>query len=498
MEYLSEGNEFPKIDPRQDWNLIEGKENGTHTTLKFFRAFDTCDDKDIQIGNDTSNVIWAFGETDVLGYHAEIRGNIALNLLDPPTPEIDTSNTQIWRISSDFEMPSDDTTYWCTMHKSPALPSKHHAIGFEAYLPSKEAKDHTHHFIVHECQKNPGAVEAFEELMASPGDHCYKAGKASKALQHCQSFMVVWATGGKRAMFPENVGIPIGETKEVTYYMLQIHYNNPQRLKGVKFDAGVEIFYTENLREFEGTTLTVGHSVLNTHIIPPKTKSFTTVGHCSSECTQSAFPESGINIFNVMLHSHLGGRKMKLRHFRNGQELPWIAYDNNYNFNFQQNRPMRESVKVLPGDQLAIECVYETTTRENVTIGGFATEEEMCQGFVLYYPRTDVWICASHFPYGDTLKEFGIEKMEFVQGSTNPKVTEPPQHAGKRFTDVLNEIDWTPEKVKDLQEKVRFSKHTSRCGHIKGVQTVGKPMASNATVTYQNLSKEFALGISCG
>ena len=37
-----------------------------------------------------------------------------------------------------------------------------------------------------------------------------------------------------------------------------------------------------------------------------------------------SIPEDGIQILNGVLHSHLAGRKMRLRHIRNGKELPVI------------------------------------------------------------------------------------------------------------------------------------------------------------------------------
>lgn len=48
----------------------------------------------------------------------------------------------------------------------------------------------------------------------------------------------------------------------------------------------------------------------------------------------------------------LTARKMKLRHFRNNQELPWIKNDENYDFEYQQTRPLTDSIVVLPGDHL--------------------------------------------------------------------------------------------------------------------------------------------------
>ena len=48
------------------------------------------------------------------------------------------------------------------------------------------------------------------------------------------------------------------------------------------------------------------------------------------------------------------GRKLRLRHYRQSEELPWIANDGNYDFNYQQDRAITNEVKVMPGDQLTV------------------------------------------------------------------------------------------------------------------------------------------------
>jgi len=88
-------------------------------------------------------------------------------------------------------------------------------------------------------------------------------------------------------------------------------------------------------------------------LIPPNTQSFVYSGHCSPACTNKLDP-SGIFLFNVQLHAHTFGTKLKLHHFRNGIELPWIAYEDNFDFNYQQFRLLDEERKVLPGDRLVI------------------------------------------------------------------------------------------------------------------------------------------------
>jgi len=88
-------------------------------------------------------------------------------------------------------------------------------------------------------------------------------------------------------------------------------------------------------------------------LIPPNTRNFVYSGHCGPQCTEKLDPP-GISILFVQLHAHKFARKLKLRHFRNDIELPWIAHDDKYDFNYQQYRMLDEERKVLPGDRLTI------------------------------------------------------------------------------------------------------------------------------------------------
>jgi len=105
-------------------------------------------------------------------------------------------------------------------------------------------------------------------------------------------------------------------------------------------------------RQYDATVAAIVHGTAHI-LIPPNTRDFVYQGHCSSVCTQKLDP-SGISIFNVLLHAHVFATKLKLRHFRNDIELPWIASDDKYDFNYQQSRMLDEERKVLPGDRLTI------------------------------------------------------------------------------------------------------------------------------------------------
>lgn len=73
------------------------------------------------------------------------------------------------------------------------------------------------------------------------------------------------------------------------------------------------------------------------------------------------FPETGINIISATLHSHIAGRKMKLRHVRDGVELDRIVEDDNYDYNYQQVRQLENETNILPGDYLITDCAYEVS-----------------------------------------------------------------------------------------------------------------------------------------
>ncbi len=53
-----------------------------------------------------------------------------------------------------------------------------------------------------------------------------------------------------------------------------------------------------------------------------------------------------IHLFAGFLHSHLAGRAMRVRHVRNGKELPPILKDDSYDFNFQDYAMLSKQVEI--------------------------------------------------------------------------------------------------------------------------------------------------------
>ena len=71
-----------------------------------------------------------------------------------------------------------------------------------------------------------------------------------------------------------------------------------------------------------------------------------------------------------------------MRHLRNGVEMPTFLADEHYDFNFQVSQRLSQETVILPGDELLVECEYNTIDRSKTTFGGIETTDEMCLVFL--------------------------------------------------------------------------------------------------------------------
>ncbi|XP_070166863.1 MOXD1 homolog 1-like [Polyergus mexicanus] len=411
----------PVADTSQDVRVLGGSQNETHTTVMFARKWQTCDPQDHQLTEDTVKVLWALHPTDpelnTAIWHENRRGGKALRLKTAAahSPPRETRNIRHWDVKlNQFEVDDTDTVYWCKIFKASSLREKHHMIGYTP-LVEKANKDLVHHVILYECASTSPILGEHARIA---GARCYSP-TMPRAWESCLQPVLAWARGSKGEWLPEHVGIPVAEHGDNSYYMLEVHYNNPS-MKKVIDSSGVRLHLTPKLRPQEAGILVAGVAVSPLHLVPPKQKEYATAGYCTPHCTNMMFPEDGINIVSVVLHSHLAGRRLSLKHIRRGKELPRIVQDNHFDFNYQQSHTLEKEVKVLPGDELVTECVYGTLNRTKPTLGGYAATQEMCLAFVLHYPRTPLAGCYSVTPVRDLFKTLGVQSfrgmtMEYLE-----------------------------------------------------------------------------------
>jgi len=210
----------------------------------------------------------------------------------------------------------------------------------------------------------------------------------------CRSSTIVagWAVGGDGFYFPSHAGYPIGESDSPKNFLLEMHYDNPQHIQGQRDSSGLSIYYTDKLRKYDAGNAAVGVRVKGWMIVPPKQKNWISVGYCMHQCTESSLkstglPGGGINVFASLLHTHLAGRASWTKHIRNGKELPEIARDDHYDFNFQDTQVLRKEINIQPGDDIIHYCKYDSMDRDQLIRGGGSTRDEMCLNYLVYYPR---------------------------------------------------------------------------------------------------------------
>lgn len=130
--------------------------------------------------------------------------------------------------------------------------------------------------------------------------------------------------------------------------MLETHYTNPLLDNFITDSSGLRLVYTNQLHTHDAGILSVGIDPNWRHIIPPGQREVVSEGHCVADCTGQTVPESGVNMFAVIMHTHQLGRKVRLRQIRAGEELPPIASDTNYDPNYQEYRRLQRPAKVYP------------------------------------------------------------------------------------------------------------------------------------------------------
>uniref|UniRef100_A0A182MXM8 DOMON domain-containing protein n=1 Tax=Anopheles dirus TaxID=7168 RepID=A0A182MXM8_9DIPT len=356
--------------------------------------------------------------------------------------------------NEDVELPdSDESLYWCKIFKLDDFAQKHHLVRYEPVFDSSTSVLYLNHLILYECQ---GLSKELEQLSRDRGHPCFRLQP-----MHCNTVVANWARGSDGFTFPPEAGYPL-ESHQATYYMLETHYNYPdytydfspfyrknlskqQRNMGIKSrddtaepqqqpddadsdagdaddsaameqqmvdNSGLKLYYTHRLREHDAGVLSVGMDPNWRHIIPPRQEKVVSQGHCIGACTQRAFPPDGINIFAVMSRTHLIGRQVTLRQMRGNAELQPIMRDSNIDPSYQDYRRLTVPTRVLPGDSLVAECIYDSSSRKSITLGGMTTREEICLILTLYYPRQrELTSCHSLPSLPTVLHSLGIEEL---------------------------------------------------------------------------------------
>ncbi|MBN3312859.1 PP12C phosphatase, partial [Atractosteus spatula] len=134
---------------------------------------------------------------------------------------------------------------------------------------------------------------------------------------------------------PPNAGMSVGGAGDVTFYRLEIHYNNPSQQSGRVDDSGLRFHYTPELRQQDAGVLSVGLAVNEAYVIPPNATAFRSYAVCKtasfSDCSSSEENQSSDDepIWN-----------------RNGEQIGFLGLNENYSFDHQQTSYLGSTVSL--------------------------------------------------------------------------------------------------------------------------------------------------------
>ncbi|XP_051731145.1 DBH-like monooxygenase protein 2 homolog isoform X2 [Ctenopharyngodon idella] len=361
------GNSLPVVDQQQNYKLLSLNESDGKTVMKFQRSLGSCDENDLPITSDD------------LTYHNNRRGTKEVNLLKY-MPRVNPLNSNYFDVTMvNFTVPANQTYYHCKVMRAPTFDRKQHIYRIEPFITNF---DLVHHLLLYRCP--PSVTQPFEA-------ECY-TGKG----EECMETVAVWGVGGGAFELPEMAGLPIGGNVGDFFYRLEVHYNNPNKSAGRVDNSGLRFYYTSEIRQHDAAILMTGLAVYPGYAIPPNAKSFLTYGLCDTANIPKVLETPhDLQVFSVMMHTHLAGRKVRVGHFRGGKQIDLLAVDENYNFEYQEVTNLGKTKTVQLGDKLLVECTYNTENRNTLTWGGFSTSDEMCLAFLFYYPAMNLSSCVS-------------------------------------------------------------------------------------------------------
>ncbi|OQV12673.1 putative DBH-like monooxygenase protein 1 [Hypsibius exemplaris] len=227
------------LDGKQDWQLVTGFQNDTHTTVRAVRALDTCDPQDRPFTQSTLRIIYAYHTSDPINpqtitkhtqrgvrsvlFHSPsfwINRTDVLNV--KPQQRLQQMDIQVDKVSIPA---SRSTLYWCKLIRLPVIDQKYHIISVKPLIEQGH-ESLVHHVLVYLCSDRVTDSSSPKEFDCN---HEERNEGIEMITGNCQTVLAAWAVGGTDIVYPEEAGMPLTPEMSGRYVQIEIHYNNPPK-----------------------------------------------------------------------------------------------------------------------------------------------------------------------------------------------------------------------------------------------------------------------------
>ncbi|GMH44491.1 hypothetical protein BSKO_12443 [Bryopsis sp. KO-2023] len=289
-------------------------------------------------------------------------------------------------VIDDHVIPTRETVYEDIRFNFPD-DQTYYIVGAETL---KDNADMVHHYVVKGC---PGKAE--KKIIGKVAE---SFGEGSGGDDNCEETLFIWAPGADLSI-PLVSGFAVGKGTKRAGFKVQMHYDNPLLKEGETDASGIRFHMTTTPRKYEAGILWTG-SMISVGVIPPKTKTY------SSTIFQVKVDEEiapdGLTVFGYLPHMHELGRRMwterlerksdskgDLRDFSELEKVEDIGRDDKWRFDTQNMIPV-SGMKIKNGEFISTTCLYDSSDRTEVTIGSLGSRDEMCIGYIAFYPSNAV------------------------------------------------------------------------------------------------------------
>jgi hypothetical protein len=426
---------MPQMDdcPYSDWILVSAEENNGKTYVELTRHFIARDNQDRTLVAGDNAIILAWGDNNAksLGYHGSNRVATVLCFWGCPIERISPlPNTHtVTALMPNITIPDSETTYMCySIPFTTPQDADAHVIRLN-FIGDPRSTHYVHHMLLHLCQdfEPVDGMRSIPSIYASP-DVCIGRNHPQPLGYPGCTVLYTWARGGRPMNLPHEAGFKIKSTdKSLYYFVLDMHYNNPDKVSGVPDASGIEMLITTDLRKYDASTLTIGDGGTRLPSIPPGVSDHHAETTCPSECTQQF--DHDIKLFADFFHMHEIGRSGWSWIHRQGEEPIPLSRVEYFAFANQHGVPLDVTLK--RGDRINTHCVWDSSKRTQPTRISIASTDEMCLEFLAYYPAMPNYPLCS-FMRTSTASNTTVCGRSLLD-VPNPSIPDPPGGVARLF-----------------------------------------------------------------